>query len=58
MTNNLVRIVTEVSKDCRKQLKILAIQKDITLQQAVKDILERTMLKGSKVKEVIPETIE
>lgn len=45
MTGNLVRIVTAVSKECRKQLRILAIQKETTLTLIVKDILERTMSK-------------
>lgn len=40
-----VRIVTEVSKECRKQLRIIAIQKEITLPLVVKDILERAMAK-------------
>ena len=40
-----VRIVTEVSKECRKQLRILAIQKETTLPLVVKEILERAMSK-------------
>lgn len=40
-----VRIVTEVTKECRKQLRILAIQKEITLPLVVKEILERAMAK-------------
>lgn len=40
-----VRIVTEVTKECRKQLRILAIQKETTLPLVVKEILERAMSK-------------
>jgi len=36
-------IPAEVSKECWKKLKIVAIQKDISLGQLVKDILERSM---------------
>ena len=36
--NNDVRIVSDVTKECRKSLKILAIQKDTTLPLIVKDI--------------------
>ena len=43
--NNDVRIVSDVTKECRKSLKILAIQKDTTLPLIVKDILERAMSK-------------
>ena len=42
---DLVRIVTEVSKECRKQLRILAIQKEITLLDATREVLERAMSK-------------
>lgn len=36
-------VPSEVSKECWKKLKIVAIQKDITLGQLVRDILERAM---------------
>jgi len=39
------RIQATVTKECWKQLKILAVQREITLQQAVKDVLERSMSK-------------
>jgi hypothetical protein len=42
---NDVRIVAEITKECRKQLRILALQKDTTLPGIVKDILERAMSK-------------
>jgi len=44
-SNNDVRIITDVTKECRKSLRILAIQKDTTLPLIVKDILERAMSK-------------
>lgn len=36
----LKKISVEVSFECWKQLKILSIQKDITLGECVKEILE------------------
>lgn len=42
---SLVRVTTEVSKECRKQLRILAIQKDMTLSEVINDVLERAMSK-------------
>lgn len=44
-TNNNVRIVADVTKECKKALRILAVQKDTTLPLIVKDILERAMSK-------------
>jgi len=40
-----VRIITEVSEECRVELKILALRKRTTLPILVKDILERAMSK-------------
>ena len=34
-------VPSSVSKECWKKLKIVAIQKDITLPQLVREILER-----------------
>jgi hypothetical protein len=42
---NDVRIIADVTKECRKSLRILAIQKETTLPLIVKDILERAMSK-------------
>ena len=39
------KVQTEVSKECWKQLKVIAIQKEISLQRVVQDILERSMSK-------------
>lgn len=44
-TNNNVRVMADVTKECRKSLRILAIQKETTLPLIVKDILERAMSK-------------
>ena len=50
---NGVRIVSDVTKECRKALRILAIQKDTTLPLIVKDILERAMSKkNNNIQEV------
>lgn len=37
----LKKIGTEVSKECMKKLKISAIQKEVTLAELVREILER-----------------
>lgn len=44
-TNNNVRVMADITKECRKSLRILAIQKETTLPLIVKDILERAMSK-------------
>lgn len=45
MQEILKKVSTEVSHDCLKKLKITAIQKEITLAELVRDILERSMSK-------------
>lgn len=40
---DLKSVPAEVSKECWKKLKIVAIQKDISLSQLIKEILERSM---------------
>ena len=47
--DNLVRITTEITKECRKQLRILALHKDATLADTIKDILERAVNKKKAV---------
>lgn len=44
-TNNNVRIIADVTKECKKALRILAVQKDTTLPLIVKELLERAMSK-------------
>ena len=39
------KVQTEVSKECWIALKIVALQKDISLQKVITDILERSMSK-------------
>ena len=41
----LKKVGTEVSNECLKKLKIIAIQKEITLAECVRDILERSVSK-------------
>lgn len=43
----LKKVGTEVSNECLKKLKIIAIQKEITLAECVRDILERSVNRKS-----------
>lgn len=43
----LKKITVEVSESCWKKLKIVSIQKDLSLPEHVKDILERNVSKKS-----------
>lgn len=49
----LKKVATEVSNECLKKLKILAIQQEITLHEKVREILERSV--GKKTFEVVEE---
>lgn len=40
---DLRKINVEVSNECWKKLKILSVQKEISLSQCVKDVLERSV---------------
>ena len=42
---NIKKISVEVSNDCWKKLKIISIQKEISLQELTKDILEKCATK-------------
>jgi hypothetical protein len=42
---DLKNISLRVTNDCWKKLKILSIQKEISLQEYVKDILEKSITK-------------
>jgi macrodomain Ter protein organizer (MatP/YcbG family) len=42
MAKSTKNINIEISNDCWKKLKMMSINKEITLQDLVKDILERT----------------
>jgi hypothetical protein len=41
----LKKVTTEVSNECLKKLKIISIQKEITLAQYIRDVLERSVSK-------------
>jgi hypothetical protein len=41
----LKKVGTEVSNECLKKLKILAIQREVTLAAQVREILERSVSK-------------
>lgn len=42
------KVTASINFECWKQLKILAVQKEVNLQAVVKEILERSMLKKIK----------
>lgn len=44
----LKKVTAEVSKECWKALKVLAVQKEINLSQVVQEILEKSINKRSK----------
>lgn len=50
-----VRIITFVSRDCWKKLKIMAVQKDNTMQEMVCDVLERAMAKSKTIEKLSDE---
>lgn len=45
------KVSVEVSNECWKKLKIISIQKEITLQELVKDILDRSVSKKNILEE-------
>lgn len=47
MTKNTKNINIEINYECWKKLKILSIDKDMTLQEVVRDILEKVTNKKS-----------
>lgn len=50
MSKEEKKVTTSVSLECWTELKVLAVRKRVSLQEVVKDILERSMSK--KIKEV------
>lgn len=48
MTKEEKKITASVSLECWKALKILAVQKEISLQLAVQEVLEKSMQKMIK----------
>ncbi len=56
---SIKRLSAEVSKDCWKKLKIISIQKEITVTKVVEQILERAV--GNNKKSIVideAETVE
>lgn len=41
MSKSEKKVSASVSNDCWKSLKVLAVQREVSLQQVVQDILER-----------------
>jgi hypothetical protein len=52
MAKDTKNINIEVSIECWKKLKIISISKDVTLQEVVKDILERSVSKKNNLEEI------
>jgi 4-hydroxy-L-threonine phosphate dehydrogenase PdxA len=49
------KVTTSVSLECWTELKVLAVRKRVSLQDVVKDILERSMQKKIKATDNITE---
>jgi len=43
--DDLRKISAEVSKECWKKLKIISVQKEISLAECIKEILEKSVSK-------------
>lgn len=48
MSKDEKKVTTSVSLECWKELKVLAVRKQVSLQQVVQDILEKSMQKKIK----------
>lgn len=46
------KVTASVSLECWKALKVLAVQKEVSLQVVVQEVLEKSMQKKIKVNEV------
>ena len=57
MSNENKKVTAEVSHECWKGLKLLAVQKEVSLQRIVQEVLERCMSKKAN-KIVVPEIVE
>ena len=42
---NIKKVYAEISNECNKKLRILAIQKEISLGECIREILERSVSK-------------
>ncbi len=54
---SLKKVGTEVNNETLKKLKILAINKDLTLAQYLREILEKSISKKSAAIEQVDETV-
>ncbi len=52
------RVTATISEDTWKSLKIIALQKSLSLQDVIKDVLERSMSKHMKKMNVAAEIEE
>jgi predicted HicB family RNase H-like nuclease len=52
---DMKKVTAEISKDCWKALKVLAVQKEVSLAEVVKEVLEKSMSKKLKQLEVVEE---
>lgn len=50
MTKVEKKVTASVSLECWKALKVLAVQKEVSLQEVVREVLEKSMSK--KIREV------
>lgn len=51
--DELKKVASEISNECLKKLKILSIQQEVSLQEKVREILERSVSK--KTFEIVEE---
>lgn len=49
MSKDDKKVTTSISLECWTELKVLAVRKRVSLQEVVKDILEKSMSKRIKV---------
>lgn len=45
--DELKKVTAEVSKECLKKLKIISIQKEISLAEHIRDVLEKSVSRKS-----------
>lgn len=51
--DDVKKVSAEVSKECLKKLKILAIQREITLPELIRELLERSVSKKNVLEQEI-----
>lgn len=57
MSDDKKKVTAEVSHECWKALKLLAVQKEVSLQRIVQEVLEKVMSKKTN-RVVVPEIEE